>query len=341
MLKKKFVLFRLSCVLSTILLFLSLSAKNGLTYERNAGRLGDCLLNYAKHLYIAHKYDLNLYSIPFAYMEDFMLDEIEHKVCEQIKRNYKKSVKIKRDAQVKQGDNILYIGSYYTIIDNISDRGLWHHYIYKKSIEDPSFGKRIRDAFSPKKMLLVSLPQDRPTVAVHIRKKSGADTSTFSRQYEKDEQKVHQRGFFSDKVHPFKFPPEQYYADQIKLLHKMLDEQPIYVHIFTDDKNPERIVHRLESEVDHPNITFDFRKEGNSCSKNMLEDICAMSQYDYLIRSGSHFPWIAQIIGNHKGIIYPKAVRWKGTFLQVTSIDILFPDKKENKLITKTMVVSD
>ncbi len=317
--------------------FLSLSARNGLTYERNAGRLGDSLLNYAKHLYIAEKCNLDLYIIPFTYAEHFMLDQIEQKINETIRRNHKKSIKIKKDTQIKQSDsNILYIGSYYTTIDNISDLDLWHHHIYKCSIEDYSFGQRVRAGMAPKKMLPFTLPQDKLSVAVHVRKGGGFDHPILSQQYETDNPKTH-TGIFSDKHAPFKFPPEQYYADQITLLHKLLDEQSMYVYVFTDDKEPEKIVHRLKKKINHPNVIFDYRKEGNSHDKNVMEDICAMSQFDYLIRSGSHFPWIAQMIGNHKAIIYPKTMRWKGQFLQVTSIDIIFPNKRERTLVTKTI----
>lgn len=231
----------------------------------------------------------------------------------------------------------MYIGSYYTVIDNIHSLDLWHHHIYKCSIEQPSFGQRVRAGLAPKKMLPFPLPKDRPTVAVHIRKGGGFDHPVLSQQYETDTPNIHAKGTFSDKNAPFKFPPEQYYADQIMLLHKLLDEQSIYVYVFTDDKDPKKIVHRLEKKINHPNITFDYRKEGNSHNANVIEDICAMSQFDYLIRSGSHFPWIAQMIGNHKAIVYPKTMRWKGQFLQVTSVDIVFPDKVNNTLITKTI----
>ena len=182
-----------------------------------------------------------------------------------------------------------------------------------------------------------SLPQGKPTVAVHIRKGGGFDHPLVSTQYTSDTPKKDEKGVFSDKHHPFKFPPEQYYVDQIILLHKLLDEEPVYVYIFTDDKQPKQLVQRLQDAIKHPNITFDYRKEGNGHNKNVMEDICAMSQFDYFIRSGSHFPWIAQMIGNHKAIIYPKTMRWKGQFLQVTSIDIIFPNKKEHTLVTKTI----
>jgi len=346
MLKKYYCMIILICY-STVL------SKNGITYNHNSGRLGDCLLNYAKHLYLAHIYDLNLYVIPFDYSNHFMIHETEQTINGSITNSYKHVRQVKSDTQVSASTNqnddqhdTLFISSYYVTIDNIEVLDLYQHHIYKKSIEDPVFGNRLRAAFQLKQMIPVDLPNNMPSVAVHIRRGGGFDRPLLSVQYPTEQLPefdlhAYSGAYFADKGYPFKFPPEQYYVDQIKFLHTYLNEQPLYVHVFTDDQNPEEIVKRLQAAINRENISFDYRREHNAHNRNVVEDICAMSQFDYLIRSCSHFPWIAQVIGNHKAIVYPKTVEWQSNFMRVTESEMVFPDKENNQLTIKTLSCDD
>jgi len=45
---------------------------------------------------------------------------------------------------------------------------------------------------------------------------------------------------------------------------------------------------------------------------NVVEDFYNMSCFDCLIRPASHFFLAAQLLGNHKIIIYPKHWKWVG-----------------------------
>jgi hypothetical protein len=65
-----------------------------------------------------------------------------------------------------------------------------------------------------------------------------------------------------------------------------------------------------------------------------------MSQFDYLIRSGSHFPWVAQIIGNHKGIIFPIEYNWQQQYLKINRVAFIQPDR-ENHNIKETIISCD
>lgn len=344
---KKFYFMIIFTLCSTLL------SKDGITYNHNSGRLGDCLLNYAKHLYLAHTYDLNLYVIPFDYSDHFMIHETEQSINGSITNSYRNVIHIQNDAQIcafrNQNDqhyNTLFISTYYVTIDDITVLDLYQHHIYKKSIEDPVFGKRLQAAFQLKRMTPFDFPDNKHSVAVHIRRGGGFDRPLLSAQYQAEQVSefdfdAYSGQYFADKGFPFKFPPEQYYVEQIKFLHTHLDKQPMYVHVFTDDQNPGEIVQRLQEAINEENITFDYRKENNSHDRNVIEDIAAMSQFDYLIRSCSHYPWIAQIIGNHKAIIYPKTVEWQSNFMRVTESEIVFPDKENNQLIIKTLSCND
>lgn len=113
-----------------------------------------------------------------------------------------------------------------------------------------------------------------------------------------------------DIVWTTKFPPEQYYIDQIKKIAADKDT-PIVVHVFTDDKDPLALLARLKQNVSDEHITFAYYDNREKGYKQMIvEDLYLMSQCDALIRSTSRFSIVAQVIGSFKTVIYPIRGTW-------------------------------
>lgn len=113
-----------------------------------------------------------------------------------------------------------------------------------------------------------------------------------------------------DIVWTTKFPPEQYYIDQIKKV-AADKNKPIVVHVFTDDKDPLALLARLKQNISDERITFayyDNREKGYK--QMMVEDLYLMSQCDALIRSTSRFSIIAHVMGSFKTVIYPIRGVW-------------------------------
>ena len=159
-----------------------------------------------------------------------------------------------------------------------------------------------------------NLPENIITVAVHVRKGGGFDAPLLSKQ---------KSPFYADQRWPTKFPPDQYYIDQIKQLSEMLGDPPLYVHIFTDHQKPTEIVERYRKAVSKPNITYHCREEGNRHDRNILEDLFAMAKFDCLIRGSSHFSLSAQLIGNHMIVIHPKKAKWEGNKLIIEEVNTI------------------
>jgi hypothetical protein len=133
---------------------------------------------------------------------------------------------------------------------------------------------------------------------------------------------------FSDREHPTRFPPLQFYIDQIKFLYKNLNNAPLFIHIFTDHPNPQILVDKIKKHIDAPNITYSYRKEGNSHDNNILDDLFAMMEFDCLIRPGSSYSKFAQLLGRHKIIIYPTKTTWiEEKKLLVSEVGIVFKAK--------------
>jgi len=165
------------------------------------------------------------------------------------------------------------------------------------------------------------LPQDKISVAVHVRKGGGFDQSLSSIQYYPSN--MISRKFYADEKWPIKFLPEQYYVNQIKRISKLFDDASLFVYIFTDDRCPLRLVKRIEKAVNKCNITFSCRNCGNTHNTHVVEDFYNMARFDCLIRSGSHFALASQLLGNHQVVIYPKHWQWVGRKLVIDEVSII------------------
>ncbi len=197
---------------------------------------------------------------------------------------------------------------------------------FKQTIEymlqDQYFVTELRNMLEPVVPLpQITLPPDKLTVAVHIRKGGGFDRPLNSTQYYHSN--IVGNKFYADRRWPSKFPPEQYYVDQIKKVSDLFGDAPLFVYIFTDDRNPSILVNRMQKAVNKNNITFSCRNRGNVHNAHVVEDFYNMSRFDCLIRSGSHFGLAAQLLGNHKVIIYPKHWKWEGRKLIIDEVSIV------------------
>lgn len=336
-------------IIISLLLCISplLESKNGVTFVHNCGRLGDVLLDYTKNFYIAQKYNLDLYihdGIP--YLNEFMLNEKTPRLNVHdtalraghlpVAPTFNRLITINNDALINHtNDAILYKTECYFTVDGISDFNQFHRHMFKCSIEQPAFGQEIAQRLIPKKTFDYHLPTNVVTVAMHIRKGGGFDKPLASDLYRptqttQNNAKRTCRYAYVDRNEPYKFPPEQYYLDQLIFLHTALDDQSLYVHLFTDDQNPQDIAARLQEKLQAANISnifINYRRDLNRHDINILEDIYVMSKFDYLIKSESHYPWIAQMIGKHKAIFSPINFVWRGDFLDFYATEIAIPDR--------------
>lgn len=324
----------------TILLLIfsySTATPSAITFKLNKGRLGDNILNFCKHQWVAYKNNLTLLVPDFQFKESLPLAKLRTSIKNINPTYFKNTIYIKSDMQINKNiSQCLYIGNFYLHINGVNDPFQWTNLIFKLSIEDPTFGNLLKKMLTPD--CTYTLPYKEITsVALHIRKGGGFDRPLASAQYKGSKNLIsYNRKLSADQIHPLKFPPEQYYIEQLKMLQRHLNKK-LYVYIFTDDKHPEEIAARIKKHFQNTDIIFDYRTSENSHDQNILLDVFMMSQFDYLIRSGSHFPWVSQIIGNHKGIIYPKKYLWKGNYLQVTHASFIHPDRK-NKKITEQII---
>lgn len=332
-------------ILSLSLLMINLTYAQGVvTYldkEVWGGRLGDMLVMYIKAKWVAFEYKLPLLYKPFHYSDQLEMHVREQHYSEDISKTYKKQLITCYDAsEISTTKNVSKDYTFYQIhyYFNPIEWGEYQRRYDSQEImawpgvyTNAAFRAELKRNIAPRDSIsLPDLPKDKITVAVHIRNGIGFDLPLLSRQLysEKDFDSSEKKpaGKFADQYWPLKFPPLQYYVDQIKRLSGMYGDRPMYLYIYTDNNNPIDIMRIIERAVNKPNITFECRETENHHTKNVLEDIFAMARYDCLIRSGSNYPQISQLIGNHKVIIWPKSRIWVGNTLVIDDVGVYVAD---------------
>ncbi len=319
----------------------------GKTAITNAGEgwIGHATIAFCLAKFSSLKNNIPFFYRPFNYSDIFSID-LNEKLVDF--NQYQHKIRIKDEKEIISNldkENVLFEVPINMQIDFIHP--LWINEIKSdlKLKEGPRLEKIINQ-----------LPKDRISVAVHIRKGTGGaqqyDGVQSSLQYFTfDRSKVsyiqgvsdpynYGSNFYTNKLFPIKelpnksfglvdkhsgwdtkFPPDQYYIDQIKKISNELKIKLLFVQIFTDDKNPESLVKRIEQAVSNPDIIFHYEDNRRySYKERAAQDIYNMSRFDILIRSQSYFGRVVEIVGNHKVIIYPLHAIWEHNKLIMNKI---------------------
>lgn len=289
--------------ISPIVFLKSKQPKNAITYELTGGRFGDTLLNYIKCKYFAAKYDLLFFYRPFLFSDQLRMHVDEKYLSSLDLTQFKEINSIHLYKQPEKTDSILYVSNFYTETpDNFIE------YI----IQDKALYAEIKRMINPREKLSFSLPSDKTSIAVHVRKGGGFDRPLLSGSSSNDAPDPVK---YIDCCHPLKFPPDSFYISQIRFISEQLENKPLYVYIFTDDKNPQNIAETYRQAVNKENIVFDYCRKNEPFDNHLIHDLFFMKKFDCLIRPESAFSIIAQVIGNHKIVISPSTYHWEGSTL--------------------------
>lgn len=137
-------------------------------------------------------------------------------------------------------------------------------------------------------------------------------------------------------IWPLKFPPEQFYIDQIIKVSQLFKEnETLFVTIITDEKNPKSLVERVKKSCNKKNINFYYHdNRALSHTERIVQDLFLLSQCDILIRPDSAFSKSAQILGYHKLVLNPIEFIWLKPLLMISKIAISGSQKDWIKKIT-------
>lgn len=311
----------------------SAQISSAITYQLNGGRFGDNIAGtFTKALYLSWKYQLPFIYEPFNGSDQLRMHEL-YDVQHYNKNDYAQIIKIDNEEQLKESiqENTLYIVHFYTTIENIFNKALYL---------EPEFSRLLKQTIAPLfDYEPLEIPSGYISVAVHVRKGSGPDKPLASvqlydsSQLPDDNQKpIHLSKpltAYADYVWPTKFPPDQYYIDQIIKISELFNDAPLYVHIFTDAADAQAIAQLYKDQIKKENIIFGFHTGYNQYNLHIVQDYCHMAQCDCLIRSSSLYAKAAQLLGNHQIVIYPAHGIWIYDRVIIDKVGIWKRDKKE------------
>ena len=285
----------------------------------SGSRFGDCLVTYIKAKWIAHYYNIPFFFQPFAYSNRLAAHSLEKWAS--FNKKQKKKLDFYTDVS-SQKQPTAFIVHLHTKMKDID--------VFERIVHDKSFGAEVKKMLAPVVPInWLKLPSDKITVAVHIRKGSGGDMPLYSQQeYEGHQgsviytEKLLYRKAYSDKKWPIKFPPNQFYIDQIKKLAELCDYKPMYVYIFTDYAYPEVLLKKISDGVGLPTIEYDSHAK-HTYSTTFIDDFYTMARFDCLIRPGSGFSRACQLYGDHWISMYPTKATWKENRLIIDTVEIV------------------
>jgi hypothetical protein len=307
------------------------SARSGIVSGLSGGRLGDNLVAVAHAAWLSHIYGYELGYMPFEYSDKLVLRYTARRYTKEWVDLFSTVIRHGTKPTLEQ-DVVAHARGACTIIpyfsEFLSEYGTCPEFAHLKTIpfrvnwHDASFKELLRHLFKPVDTVrLFSLPADRISVALHMRRGGGfdappSDGTSYS-------------GSSFDRGAPLKCPPIRFYIDQLISLYENLGQRPLYVFVFTDDRSPESLVDQVKKWIGTRDIIFDWRKSGNSHESNVLEDFVNMQRFDCMIRAQSNLSYMAARLGAPRIEIEPYASRWDDKWLVITHARIMFSDSTE------------
>jgi|SRR5579859_3899878 len=276
------------------------SNRNAISYILNGGRLGDNLVSFCHAKGQALKNKAKFLYVPFPYSDQLMIHELEPRLFEKEKHRYSQVIVMNPGQQaIINNTNTLYLLPYCAEAPiELKDPHEAAKYEYSKvDWKNQDFLTEIRKLIKPRFVIPQPyLPQDRITVAVHVRLGGAFESDSYL-----------------DRKAPTvicKMPPISYFIEQLSWLSSFFKDQPMYAYIFTDDSNPTSIMKAIAQGVNKINIQYNCRRHDNHWANNVLEDLFNMTHFDCLIRSTSNFTFIASKLTDYKVVISALNAQW-------------------------------
>ena len=281
---KAYMLVSIACVLTL----------NGAAVTYNLGdRLGDNLASYCHARWLAYKYDIPFHYTPFKFSEYLAFSKMHPKRDDQ---SFKSIIRFPQRGKhitieslnIKRESDTLYVVPFFP--EAPYDAIAFGFNYFDIDWNDQKFLSILREEIKPLiSFPALSLPVDKITVAVHLRKGSGPDGTIYKLE-----------------KFPLRFLPDSFFIEQTKKLSQLFNDQPMYVYIFTDNKNPKALVEKCEKAINKPNIMYTCCHASHpDRSLHELEDFFNLTLFDCMIRPQSHYSQMASHLSHAKVVIYP------------------------------------
>lgn len=264
------------------------------TYGFSGGRLGDNLVAYLRAKWIAMKFNIPFLYRPFPYSERFALHLREPEW----------------DSTYQFMNIPLVHGEY--MVDPLAYSTLFHiPYTPEVKVEreqlgwlpqedvdwnDAVFHEEVVRCLKPlKPVKLIKLSKESVNIGVHIRSPQSI---------------VDQVWTGVELILPIKFPPEQYYTNQIRRLIKYYKNEMIHFHFFTDHNDPAGLIKIYQMKfIKYPNVSFGIRVNNTNSDEALFSDFYSIPLFDCFIGCGSNFSIVATKLGDYEILVNPLSAK--------------------------------
>ena len=181
---KRHLVSTLVCTIFVINIWSNYFEKSAITIRPTGTRFGDNIMNYIKAKFIAREWDLDFYFGLFTHADILMAYKLEKIFTKEIEEGYKEVMRINSDQEVGLVTKpTLFISRCHTRIAAHNNQEVDRNSVdsvmknilnlYGETIANPEFGSEIKKMIQPRvSVKKLNLPQDKITVAVHVRKGS-------------------------------------------------------------------------------------------------------------------------------------------------------------------------
>ena len=256
------------------------------TYE-GGDRLGDILQLYLHAKWISYKYKIPLLYTPFKYAEGFAFHEFEWRAADFPPFDHVHEIWAETDVVTAPVSSLCVIPFF------VESPVYWRRFphLFQVDWTDPGFREEMLRCICPNPktpIATLSLPTDRVTIGVHLRRGDGYD------------------GGSTQTAHQLKFPPDSFYVEQIRRILDMFEHKKFYIFIFTDSINPHKIVLKYRNIFKNKDIEFACHPEMKTAAAGgVLEDFFSITKFDCLVLPCSGFSWVASILSPHAFVTMP------------------------------------
>lgn len=250
-----------------------------ITYDTNGRNFGDNLMSFVRGKWLSFNYNIPLLYKPFPYSNQLGLHNEEKKrfsSSQLSKFEDIHEVQNELDVCFEDSSNTLYV------VPSFSEPESPYEFeteipFFEVDWHNKDFRKLLKKDLKPvKEIPPIKFPRGRINVAVYMPQPAESEKEELCQKF------------------PLQYPPDRYYVEQLKKLNQMLYSRPIFVYVFTENRNPTEALKKLQTNVGANNIIYECKKTTRPSKTSAVDDFFNIAKFDCLIRPSCNLGFLIE-----------------------------------------------
>jgi hypothetical protein len=258
-----------------------------ITYETNGYDLGDNLMSYIRGKWLSMHYNIPLLYKPFPFANQFLLHAEEKKRFNSTFLTKFESIHpISNEFELCFEDpaNILYVLPSYVEPELFEMEN--ETPFLELDWEAKNFRKLIKKLLKPANSIeAVVIPRQRISIAVYMPQYTGKESGSTPPALQ--------------------YPPDSYYIEQINKLSELFYHRPLFVYLFTENRNSAEMIKKFQNEVTGHNVMFGCNKSTKMTRNSYVENYINMGKFDCLIRPTNNLGFLLEQMNDYLITVKP------------------------------------